>query len=104
MINTRVLMKTDTTANWETLTTFVPLKGEVIIYEDMEPLGIKVGDGTTLLSALKFSSIPQADEEGDFLRVQADGSYASESITLINGGSSVDIADVSFANAEVVSF
>lgn len=54
---TRVMQKIDTTANWRQNPTFVPLKGEIIIYSDYQievvdgvaksiP-GIKIGDGTT---------------------------------------------------------
>jgi hypothetical protein len=52
-LKTRVLMKTDTTANWSKATGFVPKKGEIIVYSD-DARKFKVGDGVTKVSALKF--------------------------------------------------
>ena len=51
-IFSRILHKYDTEANWNRATTFVPKKGELIIYSDRS--SFKVGDGETLLSNLKF--------------------------------------------------
>lgn len=51
-ITTRVLQKTDTKANWDKATNFIPKKGELIIYSDLRR--IKVGDGTTKVGALQF--------------------------------------------------
>lgn len=54
-IKTRIANRTDTTANWDAKTEFVPLKGELIIYQDEgQPTRYKIGDGTTLLSQLSF--------------------------------------------------
>lgn len=69
-IKTRIINKHDTEENWDKATNFVPLKGEVIIYDPVEfppdssfssdavtGLGyskIKVGDGTTKVSNLPF--------------------------------------------------
>lgn len=60
-IKSRVLLKTDTTANWEKATNFIPKVGEVCIYSDRFQLddgtyvpGIKVGDGTSYISELEF--------------------------------------------------
>ena len=35
-VNTRIQLKRDTTANWDRAVGFIPLAGEVIIYEDYE--------------------------------------------------------------------
>lgn len=51
-IKTRVQQKTDTLNNWEKATSFVPKKGEIIIYSDIKKF--KVGDGTSLLANLDF--------------------------------------------------
>lgn len=51
-IATRVLQKTDTKANWDKATNFVPKKGELIVYSDLRR--IKVGDGTTKVGDLQF--------------------------------------------------
>lgn len=67
-VQTRIQLKRDTKANWNTATGFVPLRGEVIIYEDfaqyeVEKYGetvtkyipnIKIGDGTTPVQDLPF--------------------------------------------------
>ena len=51
-LKTRIVNKHDTTANWNTRSTFIPKAGEVIIYTDTHK--VKVGDGTTTVSALPF--------------------------------------------------
>lgn len=61
---TRVMQKIDTTANWRQNLTFIPLKGEIIIYSDYQTEvvdgvtknipGIKIGDGTTYGIDLPF--------------------------------------------------
>ena len=63
--NTRIRSKTDTTENWQSQRTFVPLKGEVIIYSDYKSKlnddgetvyipAIKIGDGSTYGVDLPF--------------------------------------------------
>lgn len=52
-LKARLLMKTDTSANWAKATNFIPKAGEIIIYSDDERK-IKVGDGLTKVSSLKF--------------------------------------------------
>ena len=56
VLKTRIQMKTDHSENWAKAPTFVPLKGELIVYNDNDGSAprIKVGDGTTLLSELPF--------------------------------------------------
>ena len=51
-IQTRIRQKVDTKANWDKATNFVPLKGEIIIYSDLNQA--KIGDGTTKVGALPF--------------------------------------------------
>lgn len=48
----RIVQKHDTKANWDKATNFVPLKGEIIIYDDLKK--IKIGDGTTKVGNLDF--------------------------------------------------
>ena len=43
ILKTRVQNKHDTSTNWAKATTFVPLAGEVIVYDDLKR--IKIGDG-----------------------------------------------------------
>lgn len=51
--NGRVIQKHDTAEHWKLATNFVPLKGEIIVYEDTNQ--IKIGDGTTVVDALPFA-------------------------------------------------
>lgn len=51
-VKTRIQQKHDTSANWAKATSFVPLKGEIVVYDDLGR--IKVGDGTKTVSNLKF--------------------------------------------------
>ena len=48
----RIVQKHDTEANWEKATNFIPLKGEIILYDDLNE--IKIGDGTTKINDLDF--------------------------------------------------
>lgn len=48
----RIIQKHDTKANWDKATNFVPLKGEIIIYDDLKK--IKIGDGATKVGNLVF--------------------------------------------------
>ena len=56
-LKTRVILKHDTEANWDKATTFVPKKGEVIIYDpdDTHPYSRqKLGDGVKTVVVLPF--------------------------------------------------
>ena len=48
----RIIQKHDTEANWKKATNFVPLKGEIIVYDDLKK--IKIGDGITKVGNLAF--------------------------------------------------
>lgn len=48
----RIVQKHDTEANWKKATNFVPLKGEIIVYDDLNK--IKIGDGSTKINDLDF--------------------------------------------------
>ena len=52
ILQTRVQNKHDIEANWNLATNFIPLAGEIIIYDDLNQ--IKMGDGHTYLSELPF--------------------------------------------------
>ena len=64
MLQTRIRSKIDTTANWESAPTFIPLKGEVIVYSDyatetvngvlVDIPNFKVGDGLAYVVDLPF--------------------------------------------------
>jgi len=51
-VSSRMQQKSDTTANWTAATTFIPLKGEVIVYNDVKRM--KIGDGVTTVTNLPF--------------------------------------------------
>ena len=68
----RIVQKHDSSANWAKATNFIPLKGEIIIYDDLNK--IKIGDGTTKVGNLKFSScLPDGGTTGDALVKNANG-------------------------------
>lgn len=75
-IKTRIQNKNDTSGNWAKATNFVPLKGEIIIYNDT--LQFKVGDGKTLLSKLEFT----------------DKEFTAEEINSFYESSNVELAEV----------
>lgn len=51
--NTRMSQKHDIKANWDKIPEFVPIAGEIIIYDDLNK--IKIGDGRTPLINLDYS-------------------------------------------------
>jgi hypothetical protein len=56
-IKTRIQNKHDTAENWEKATNFIPLAGELIIYDsdaEHEKPRVKIGDGKTLVNNLGF--------------------------------------------------
>ena len=67
-IDTRIKQKRDSTANWNAARGFIPLEGELIIYNDYKLIqktidgelrtiqvpGIKIGDGQTYVQDLPF--------------------------------------------------
>lgn len=68
----RIVQKHDSSANWAKATNFIPLKGEIIIYDDLNK--IKIGDGTTKVNDLDFSScLPDGGTTGDALVKDIDG-------------------------------
>ena len=57
--NTRIINKHDTEANWEKAVNFIPMQGEIIVYDADEKYGyerMKIGDGKTLVSDLPFTT------------------------------------------------
>lgn len=52
ILKTRIKQKIDTKANWDKAVNFVPLKGEIIVYSDLNK--IKIGDGAKKVSELPF--------------------------------------------------
>ena len=54
MIKKNIIIKQDTIENWNKAKNFIPKENEVIMYIDLFPIGIKIGDGKTLISNLPF--------------------------------------------------
>ena len=56
----RIKSKHDTTANWDNAIGFVPMQGEIIIYDDYKTIdgknvpGIKIGSGNAYVQDLAF--------------------------------------------------
>ena len=57
----RIIQKNDTSTNWAKATTFVPLKGELIVYTDIGQF--KVGDGVTSVVNLPYKDVEYTDTE-----------------------------------------
>lgn len=56
-IKSRILLKNDTEANWSKAENFIPLPGEIIIYNSDDNYNyerIKIGNGETAVSNLPF--------------------------------------------------
>lgn len=57
-INTRIIQKHDTEANWNAATNFIPKQGEIIVYEidaNHDTPRFKVGNGTANIKSLPFA-------------------------------------------------
>lgn len=64
----RIVNKHDTEANWLKATNFIPMLGEIIIYDadaTNDVPRIKIGDGETVVSLLPFTVEPITDTEID---------------------------------------
>lgn len=62
-LNTRLVLRNDTSANWETNGTKVLLKGEPIIVWDGTTPKIKIGDGTQTVADLPWAFINSSDAQ-----------------------------------------
>lgn len=66
-IDSRIQHKHDIEANWQKANNFIPLAGELIIYdadENHSSPRLKIGDGTSLINLLKFfTDESKADKE-----------------------------------------
>lgn len=54
----RVVHKHDVESNWQRALSFVPMKGEIVVYDTDETYSyerFKIGDGITTINALPFS-------------------------------------------------
>lgn len=100
----RIVQKHDSSANWAKAVNFIPLKGEIIIYDDLNK--IKIGDGTTKVNDLDFSSssgLPEGGTAGQVLTKTADGQEwqdREEDVFIVNmttnDGSTIASSDKTF--------
>ena len=67
-LNTRIVHKHDTEANWNLATNFIPLQGELIVYDIDNTHSyerLKIGDGATNVNTLPFVVTPITNAEID---------------------------------------
>lgn len=63
--NIRIVNKHDTEANWLKATNFIPKQGELIVYDKDSTYSherFKIGDGSTVVSALPFADANKVDK------------------------------------------
>ena len=63
----QVFIKSDTENNWNKAKNFIPKKNEIIVYTNLEPNGIKIGDGKTKVNDLPFINNANYFVEEDIL-------------------------------------
>lgn len=75
-LKARIVNKNGTSAEWEKATSFVPKKGELILYTDLNK--IKIGDGVTKVNDLPFSNDDKVSKAGDTITgdLQIKGDYS----------------------------
>lgn len=82
--NSRITQKHDIENNWEKATNFIPLNGEIIVYDSDDSHAhqrIKIGDGVTKVNDLSFS----IDYNETIIGLSIDGT----TITYIKGDGSI---------------
>ena len=82
--NTRVLQKHDTKENWDKATNFIPLLGEIVVYDDLN--AIKIGDGVTKVADLPF--------QNDCLIGSLQGKYVTQTAGGIQKGTQINMENV----------
>ena len=91
-INTRIQHKHDIESNWNRATEFIPMQGEIIIYDADESYSyerFKIGDGKTLIINLPFyleHEIESALERINFLANNTLKAECQNGILVLNKG------------------
>ena len=96
-IKSRIVHKHDTAENWSKATSFIPKQGEIIVYDIDSTYNyerFKIGDGTTLVSALPFADdalksaletqINDVDDKVDAVSALVGDTAVSEQISAAN--------------------
>lgn len=75
----RIQIKHDIAANWEKAKNFIPLAGELVIYDGLlengiyvEPPRLKIGDGVHKINDLPFINIQSSAENSSKYKVEDD--------------------------------
>ena len=96
VVKTRIQQKHDIEANWNKATNFIPLKGEMIVYDVDDTHSYeryKLGDGVTVVTELPFADAHKADLIHDHGDTYA---YKNEATTQVteNGEGNVVLVNV----------
>lgn len=65
-----MILKKDTSISWAKAINFIPKNNEIIMYTDIFPIGIKIGDGKTKIIDLPFVDNYNYTVEDDILIIQ----------------------------------
>lgn len=87
-INARIIHKHDIETNWKLATNFIPKQGEIIIYDKDSTYNyerFKIGDGTTLVSALPFANDALKSEIQTLLNGKASTSSVTQLSNRVDG-------------------
>jgi len=91
-LKTRIQQKTDTKANWDKATNFVPLKGEYIYYSDLHK--VKVGDGVTKVGSLPFLADSDTHQSIKTLNTNNTAAQTTSSSEAIAGSGTINLHKV----------
>ena len=69
MKKTQTILKRDTSENWQKAKNFIPKEGEIIVYDDIFPAGIKIGDGKNNVNDLPFIGNYQTSVNNSILQI-----------------------------------
>ena len=85
--NIRIIHKHDTEENWLKAENFIPLKGELIIYDvddNNESPRFKIGDGETNVNLLSFSGNTKGEADIELITVEDIDRICGTTITVLN--------------------
>lgn len=72
MFNTRIIHKHDTEANWNKAVNFIPIQGEIIVYDIDEIYNyerVKIGDGIRKVNDLPFVDVQSDWNQSDSTQI-----------------------------------